>query len=74
MVSSHQIIRFYWTDPIPPAGRRRLNRSSPNTAAIADAIPVVTQGIRLRSATGGGEGGEPKATTPALCDWLTVLV
>jgi len=57
-----------------PIGRRRLNRSRPNTTTIAANIPVDTHGMKLRLAGPGLEGGELRATVPALWAWLIVVV
>jgi len=57
-----------------PVGRRRLNSSRPNRTAIALAIPVDIQGMTLRLAGPGLEGGELRATVPALWAWLIVVV
>ena len=67
-------VQVFYADSMGPVGRRRLNRSRPNTTAIALAIPVDIHGMILRSAGGGLEGGELRATVPALWAWLIVVV
>ena len=64
----------FYTDSVGPVGRRRLNSSRPNRTAIALAIPVDIQGMILRLAGAGLEGGEVRARVPALWAWLIVVV
>ena len=58
--------QVFYADSMGPIGRRRLNRSRPSTTATAANIPVDIHGMILRSAGGRLEGGELRATVPAL--------